>query len=273
MLNSAARLLAVDFSVLKDEIFPDTQNHVIEAGWFAVNSSVFSGFIVVVAVLIVALIFRLTVIRKWKTNPSPVQMFLEWLVSFFDKSADELTERYSVIMGPYTLGAAAYICFGVLIEMFGLRPAMADLGACLALALCTFLLIHVIGFHRNKGRRLLHYANPINDITDLAVPVSMTFRLFGSILSGMVIMDMVYILVESIWFVGLPLILPAILTPLFTLFHAFIQSYVFASLTLTFVQESAEPMPKRLRKRRRNKQMEVTPEPIQQGTQPAQDVK
>ena len=132
-------------------------------------------------------------------------MFLEWLVTFFDKSADEMTEEYSGLMGPYTLGAAAYICCGVLIEMFGLRPAIADIGACFALALCTFLFIHTLGFHKNKARRLLHFLNPINIVTDLSVPVSMTFRLFGSILSGMVIMDMIYILVEGIWYIGLPL--------------------------------------------------------------------
>ncbi len=248
MANLSAQLLAIDFSGLRDEIFPDTENHVIEAGWFVVNGSVFSGFVVVVLLLLAALILRLTVIRRWKTTPSPMQMFVEWLVSFFDKSADEMCDRYGGIMGPYTLGAAAYICFGVLIELFGLRPAIADLGACLALALCTFLFIHTIGFASNRARRFKHYLNPINIVSDLAVPVSMTFRLFGSILSGMVIMDMVYILVEGIWYVGLPLVLPALLTPLFTLFHAFIQSYVFASLTLTFVQEAAEKVPRKMRK-------------------------
>ena len=256
-MNLSAQLLAVDFSELGDKIFPNTQEHVIEWGWFIVNGSVFSGFVVVVALLLVALIFRLTVIRKWKTTPTAMQMFLEWLVSFFDKSADEMTEEYSGLMGPYTLGAAAYICCGVLIEMFGLRPAMADLGACLALALCTFLFIHTLGFAKNKARRLLHYVNPINIITDLAVPVSMTFRLFGSILSGMVMMDLVYILVEGIWYIGLPLILPAILTPLFTLFHAFIQSYVFASLTLTFVQEAIEVPPKKEKKKKRKKAVQA----------------
>ncbi|HIY97686.1 MAG TPA: F0F1 ATP synthase subunit A [Candidatus Borkfalkia excrementigallinarum] len=256
-MNLSAQLLAVDFSELGDKIFPNTQEHVIEWGWFIVNDSVFSGFVVVVALLLVALIFRLTVIRKWKTTPTAMQMFLEWLVSFFDKSADEMTEEYSGLMGPYTLGAAAYICCGVLIEMFGLRPAMADLGACLALALCTFLFIHTLGFAKNKARRLLHYVNPINIITDLAVPVSMTFRLFGSILSGMVMMDLVYILVEGIWYIGLPLILPAILTPLFTLFHAFIQSYVFASLTLTFVQEAIEVPPKKEKKKKRKKAVQA----------------
>ena len=246
-MGNNANLLAVDFSGLAEKIFP---KHVVEKGLFVINDSVVSGFIVVAVILIAALILRLTVIRHWKTTPTGAQMFLEWLVSFFDKSADEMTEKYSGLMGPYTLGAAAYICCGVLIEMFGLRPAIADLGACLALALCTFIFIHTLGFSKNKSRRLLHYVNPINIVTDIAVPVSMTFRLFGSILSGMVIMDMIYILVEGIWFIGLPLILPAVLTPLFTLFHAFIQSYVFASLTLTFVQEAIESPPRKPKKKK-----------------------
>ncbi len=254
MQNTVNNLLAVDFSGLAEKIFP---HHVVEKGWFVINDSVISGFIVVAILLIVALILRLTIIRNWKTTPTGGQMFLEWLVCFFDKSADEMTEEYSGLMGPYTLGAAAYICCGVLIEMFGLRPAIADLGACLALALCTFFFIHTLGFTKNKARRLLHYVNPINIVTDLAVPVSMTFRLFGSILSGMVIMDMIYILVEGIWYLGLPLILPAVLTPLFTLFHAFIQSYVFASLTLTFVQEAIESPPRKPKKKKRTQQQVV----------------
>lgn len=253
MQNFSSQMLAIDFSELAEKIFPNTHEHVIEWGWFVVNDSVFSGFIVVIVLLLIALILRLTIIRKWKTTPTGGQMFLEWLVCFFDKSAEEMTEQFSGLMGPYTFGAAAYICCGVLIELFGLRPAIADLGACIALALCSFLFIHTLGFVKNKGRRLLHYVNPINIVTDLAVPVSMTFRLFGSILSGMVIMDMVYILVEGIVFAVVPVVLPAILTPLFTLFHALIQSYVFASLTLTFVQEAIETPPRKLKKQKKPK--------------------
>ena len=242
MENLSAQLLSDKFAGLKDKIFP---SDVIEIGGFRINDSVITGFVVVFILLVIALILRLTVIRNWKTTPSGIQMFLEWLVSFFDKSADEMTDNYSKLMGPYTLGAAAYICCGVLAEMFGFRPAIADIGACFALAGCTFIFIHTLGFVRKKARRFLHYLNPINIVTDFSVPISMTFRLFGSILSGMVIMDMIYILVESVWYFVLPLIIPAVLTPVFTLFHAFIQSYVFASLTLTFVQEAIELPPKK----------------------------
>ena len=41
---------------------------------------------------------------------------------------------------------------------------------------------------------------------------------------------------------------------LFTLFHAFIQSYVFASLSLTFVSEAIEPVPKREKRKRKKKE-------------------
>ena len=246
--------LLIDFTALGEKIFP---KFIFGEGLFAVNDSVISGFIVVAVILLAALIMRLTIIRKWKTTPTGGQMFLEWLVCTFDKQAEDSTENYASFMGPDTFGAAAYICCGVLVELFGLRPAMADVGACLSLALCTFLFIHTLGFVKKKHRRLLHYLNPINIITDIAVPVSMTVRLFGSILSGMVIMELVYIVVEAIWFVGLPLIIPALVSPLFTLFHAFIQAYVFASLTLMFVQEAIEEGPKKQKKKKKKRGEEI----------------
>ena len=107
MLNTAVQLLSTNkFDGLKDKIFP---SDVIVIGGFRINDSVISGFIVVFVILLAALILRLTVIRHWKTTPTAAQMFLEWLVSFFDKSADEMTEKYSGLMGPYTLGAERLI--------------------------------------------------------------------------------------------------------------------------------------------------------------------
>ena len=236
----------IDFSELGESIFPST---VFGTTWL--TDSVVSGWIVVVIVLLAALVLRLTVIRKWKTVPTGPQMFLEWIVGFFDKSSEEMTDGFSKITGPYTLGAAAYICFGVLIEMVGFRPVMADISAGLALALCSFVLIQGLGFVRNKARRLKHFLNPINILTDVAVPFSMTFRLFGSILSGMVIMDLVYICVQEIWFLGVPIIIPSVLSILFTVFHAVIQAYVFALLTLTFIEEAIEPVPKKKKKKKK----------------------
>ena len=79
-----------------------------------------------------------------------------------------------------------------------------------------------------------HFLNPINIVTDLAVPVSMGFRLFGSIMSGMLIMEMVY------GFLFTSFVVPVFVSVVTTLFHALIQAYVFATLTSLFVAEATE---------------------------------
>ena len=62
----------------------------------------------------------------------------------------------------------------------------------------------------------------------------MGFRLFGSIMSGMLIMEMVY------GFLMTSFVVPVIVSVITTLFHALIQAYIFATLTTLFVAEATE---------------------------------
>lgn len=139
--------LLIDFTALGEKIFP---KFIFGEGLFAVNDSVISGFIVVAVILLAALIMRLTIIRKWKTTPTGGQMFLEWLVCTFDKQAEDSTENYASFMGPYTFGAAAYILLRGSRRTIRLRPAMADVGACLSLAFCTFFVYPYARFREEE---------------------------------------------------------------------------------------------------------------------------
>ncbi len=226
----------MDLSHINESLFPNTVFTVFGLG---VNDSVVSGFIVVLALTVFAVIVRLFFIPRFKDVPSGFQMFLEWIVKTYSGMSENMCGYMSKFLAPYTFGASAYICFGVLIELFGFRPAMADINACLALALCTFILINLLSVKKLgiTGRvkyyfKPVAFAAPIRLITDMAVPVSMTFRLFGSILSGFIMMELIYM------FCGW--IIPAFLVPIFTLFHAFIQSYIFSALSLTFISEATE---------------------------------
>lgn len=238
MSNLTSQLLEFNLSELKEKLFPTEMFNLFG---ISVSDSVFSGFIVTVAILFVALIINLTVIKRWKKIPNAIQLFLEWIVTTYDNMARNLTGRFAKLLGPYTFGASAYIFFGVLIELFGFRPAIADVNAAFSLALCTFILINACGIReKGIGGRIKYYFKPvafiapIRLVTDCAVPVSMTFRLFGSILSGMIMLDLVYMIPVVNWFA------PSVLSVIFTLFHALIQSYVFSSLTLAFVGEATE---------------------------------
>ncbi|HHT82867.1 MAG: F0F1 ATP synthase subunit A [Christensenellales bacterium] len=202
---------------------------------FFVGPSMFTAFGVTLFLLLVCLVLRLTVVRKMKNIPSKPQMILEGLVKFFDKLAHESTHEYSGFMGPYIMAAACFISVGTLVELLGVRPAFADINACFALGISTFLVIHYFGIRkRGIGKRAKRLLNPINIITDVAVPISLSFRLFGSIVSGFLITELLY---SSLY---LSFALPAVVSVITTLFHAFIQSYIFITLSSLFVGEAIE---------------------------------
>ncbi len=62
----------------------------------------------------------------------------------------------------------------------------------------------------------------------------MSFRLFGALLSGLLVTDLVY------HYIQLSFVLPVIIAVLFTLIHAFIQAYVLTLLTSIYYGEATE---------------------------------
>ena len=239
-MSGSLTLMAGDLSEVGNAIVPETYFYL---GGIAVNETLRNSIIVVLAILIFAAIVRIFVIPKFRTVPKGFQTFLEWIVSTFDKMSGELTGTFGKFLGPYTFGAATFIFCGISLEFFGLRSPIADLNMCFSLSIMTFLLINFFGIkkHGPVGRIKYYFkptaiVGPFRIISDLMVPVSMALRLFGSVLSGLITMELLYA-VLPIWLSFGP---PAIVSAMFTLFHALIQSYVFAILSLTFIQEATE---------------------------------
>ena len=145
------------------------------------------------------------------------------------------------------LGIAAPSGFGktTLCQILaGYRTPTADYGTTLALALITFFMIR---FNKAKHQSLkeiwtgmcsplppwLPLWAPINIISEIAIPISLSLRLFANVLSGTVIMALVYGLlgvIATAW--------PAALHVYFDLFSGAIQTYVFCMLTMTYVSQA-----------------------------------
>ena len=82
-------------------------------------------------------------------------------------------------------------------------------------------------------------------LKDFSLPLSMSFRLFGALLSGLLVTELVY------YYVSMSFVLPVIIAVLFTMLHALIQAYVLTTLTSMFYGESTEkhaPKPKKSKK-------------------------
>ena len=126
--------------------------------------------------------------------------------------------------------------------LFGLRPPTADYGVTFALGLITFTLITFNKFKYQKVSGVIKGLcdpwpiwAPINVIGDIAVPISLSLRLFANVLSGTVMMALIYGLlgfIATAW--------PAALHVYFDLFSGAIQTYVFCMLTMTYINNAIE---------------------------------
>jgi F0F1-type ATP synthase membrane subunit a len=134
--------------------------------------------------------------------------------------------------------------------MFGFKPVFSSMSAGIAVGLVGFTTIQGLGIREKGvgGRIKAQFAGGkligvvvglFKTLSDIILPFSMALRLFGSILSGMLIMEIVYFALESLW-LPLAAFLPAIVSVVFTLFHAVIQAYVFALLVSMFTGEATE---------------------------------
>ena len=137
---------------------------------------------------------------------------------------------------------ALFLVISGLLELMAVRAPGTDINFTIAIALMSFLLINMMALWE-KGflGRIKHYLKPnaiigfFRLLSDLVMPVSLACRMFGNLLSGLVIMELVYFAMGN-FAVGIP----AALSVFFNLFHVLMQAYVFIMLTYSFVHEATE---------------------------------
>ena len=222
-------------------------NQVSLFGLKTVNPGLISAFLVTAILLIAALLLRIFVVPKFRFAPGKLQLLLEEAVGLFDNMAKSNSPHRSKFMGAYIFAAGTYIFIGTLFELLGIQaitihgepvtlPApLSDVNAAIAMGTLSYLVI-VSGGIAGNGVKGIGKA-----LKEFSLPISMSFRLFGALLSGLLVTELVY------YYVNLSFVLPVIVGVLFTLLHALIQTYVLTMLTALFygeVSEPGEPKPK-----------------------------
>ncbi|MCM1026859.1 MAG: F0F1 ATP synthase subunit A [Roseburia sp.] len=166
-----------------------------------------------------------------------VELIVEKLDGMVDTSMEQAAPRFYNYIGTVFV----FILFSNISGLLGLRPPTADYGVTLPLALITFTMIHVNKWKYQKPMTIwedmcsplpkwLPIWVPINLISNIAVPISLSLRLFANVLSGTIMLALVYGLLR--WFA---VIWPAALHIYLDLFSGAIQTYVFCMLTMTYI--------------------------------------
>ncbi len=216
----------------------------------AVNPAVISAYIVTAVLLLAALLIRIFAIPKFKYTPGKFQSVIEMLVEFFANMAKANSHHKPRFVGAYIFSAGVYIFFSTIFELFGVQvttthgmvmalPApIADINAAIAMGFLSFGVILGAGIVTGG------IGGAFRVLKDFSLPISMSFRLFGALLSGLLVTELVY------YYVALSFVLPVIVGVLFTLLHALIQAYVLATLVSIFYGEAVEPHPKKMKEKK-----------------------
>lgn len=219
-----------------------------------VNPAVISGFTVTAVLLLFAAVVRIFVIPRFKRVPGKFQMLLEAAVGFFDNLAKTNSPHRNKFLGAYIFGAGVYIFIGTLFELFGLQattihghtialPApLSDINAAIALGFVSYFVIMSGGIAENGLKGVG------STLKEFSLPISMSFRLFGALLSGLLVTELVY------YTLSLSVVLPVVVAVLFTLLHALVQTYVLTLLTSIYYGEVSEPHEKKSKKIKNKKQ-------------------
>lgn len=213
-----------------------------------INTWIICGFLILVAILINRSI------KNPKRVPSGVQNFIEFLVEAIDKFVESVMGKHAKRFSSFYAGMFFFILAANLSGLFlgpgtyfygdpngslidFMRPPTADIATTFTLALMTFFMTQGLGI-QSKGfgkwakglTEPIVFLTPLNIIGELANPISLSFRLFGNILGGTIIMGLYYNLP---WFMMIGV--PSALHAYFDLFAGVLQAFIFVMLSMTFV--------------------------------------
>ncbi|MBC5998047.1 ATP synthase F0 subunit A [Romboutsia ilealis] len=226
----------------------------LQLGSFRVSTTVTTSWLII-AVLAIVSYFLTRNLKKVPT--SKVQIFLEYAVitlkNLVTSTMGEKAVKQMPNMVPYIGSLFVFFVCSNLIGLLGFRSPTTDLDTTLAFSLITVFLIYYGGI-KDKGLSYLKgFLDPIplmlpmNIVSEVARPISLSFRPFGNILGGAVIMSLIYqflgwlsTLVPGVTIPFAQLAIPVPLHLYFDLFAGVLQSFIFVMLTMVFVSNATD---------------------------------
>ncbi len=226
-------------------------------GPLEVNPAFLSAVTITVVILTILLIIRIFVIPGFRYIPGKFQMLLELWVGWADDLAKKNSPHRNGFLGAYVFAAGSYVFISTMFELFGVQwvttsgmsislPApITDINAAIAMGVMSYGVIMSGGIAGNgiKGVFLT--------LKDFSLPISMSFRLFGALLSGLLVTDLVY------HYIHLSFVLPVAVGLMFTVLHAIVQTYVLTMLTALFYGEVSEKVQKKSKEKKAGKTRKV----------------
>ncbi len=197
---------------------------------------------IVVALVIVA-VFAILRPRLSMDRPGKLQHIFEVIYKFLRGQSEEIVghegPKYAHLFGTLFL---FILCANLLGILPGLESPTMFPPVPLGCALVAFFYYHLMGVRRQGlGKYMAHFAGPapflapimipIEIVSHLARPLSLTIRLFANMYAG----EQVFLVFLGLTYIAFPVVFMGL-----HIFVAFLQSYIFVLLTMVYVQGAVE---------------------------------
>lgn len=222
--------------------------YVVPVGGTSVHANTLIATYAVMAIIIG---LALTFVRNLKNKPSKQQVFFESLVdlphAIVKTQISHDTYKFVPLIGTIFLFILVSNWFGLLpwrvIELFGtpfgfeIASPTNDLNTNGAIALIAVASYWFFGIQKKGLAHFKHYIQPIplllplNLMEDVSRPLSLSFRLFGNILGGEIVMGILLFLTAPF------IVTSLVVLPMMTLevLVGFIQAFIFSILTASYI--------------------------------------
>lgn len=200
------------------------------------------GLLIISLFILILAIIANRHLRKASEVPDTIQNIVELAAEMLEKMIGSVMGKNGGRFFNYIGTIFLFILFCNIGGLFGLRTLTADFGVTFTLGIFTFLIVNYQGI---KNRKIRHFTSlfepfpvlfPINLIGEIANPISLSLRLFGNMVSGVILMGLWYGMMPIFVKIGIPAFLHAYCD----LFSGAIQTYVFCMLTMVYVNDKME---------------------------------
>lgn len=207
---------------------------------YDVSETVLVSWGVMAIIIIAALVLRIFFIPRFKDEPTGVQAALEAAVGWIEDFAATRMKKRSGFLNVLLFTLAVTLLGYGIADLAGFRSPASDPTFTLTIAFMIYIVINVyaIVYRKKKKNPLIDGASVLvrtiyKFVSGISTPVSMGCRLFGNMISGTIVMDLIYTALGSA-----ALGIPDIIALYFGVFSSLIQMYIFITLTLTYVADN-----------------------------------
>ena len=214
---------------------------------FRISETTLSIWLVMALIIAFCIVVRIKS-KSWDATKKPegLQNFMEFCIGGFMNFFNGTAHVKMAFLTPWFFMLFTFLLLSNMIGVFGIRPPTADWGLTFPLAFVSFCLIQFSGLYSRpkaylKGIFLepspwtAFFFAPLNIIGELVKPVALSFRLFGNVLGGMILMSLMYSLTPFVVRLGFPVPLHMY----FDLAAGLLQAFIFTVLSLAFVGGAA----------------------------------